>query len=85
MRLSERWGRAAALAVSGALAAALGGCGVRSLTPDGGTGAAGRGECPVVTQSGGVIECPSPRLSDFEDLALATITRDGSPPRNGSW
>jgi hypothetical protein len=63
-------------------AALLIGCGARSLVPDaGGTGGGGAGG------SGGPIceLCLDGKLSDFEDIAGATIVHDGTPPRNGYW
>jgi len=61
-------------------ALALVGCGARALDPDtggrGGLGGAG---------GTGVIDPPSSLLSDFEDIAAATIVHDGYPPRNGYW
>ena len=59
--------------------ALLVGCDARSLVPD--AGATGTGG------TGGVVcdGCPDGKLSDFEDLAQATIVREGTPPRNGYW
>jgi len=60
------------------LAAAVGACDARSLVTDGGTGTGGTTgpDCDL---------CMDGLLSDFEDLAAATIVRTGSPPRNGFW
>lgn len=51
-------------------------CDARSLVPDAGTGGGGAGSW------GGDS---SALLSDFEDLAGATVVRAGVPPRNGYW
>jgi hypothetical protein len=72
MRLSERWGGAAALA--GVL---LAGCGVHSL--DAGTPGTGGGA------GTGVVDIWPPMISDFEDIAGATVVQQGSPPMNGYW
>jgi len=53
-------------------------CEARSLVPDAGAGSGGGGAGPY----------PDPAfrlLSDFEDLAGATVVRAGTPPRNGHW
>lgn len=54
------------------LAMLLGACDAQSLAPDAGG--------PVCLGCG-----PDPLLSDFEDLAAATIVQTGTPPRNGTW
>jgi hypothetical protein len=59
-----------------AATAALGACEAGGLVPDAGGGTGGT-VC---------LSCPSEeKLSDFEDLAVATIVQAGSPPRNGTW
>ena len=55
-----------------------GGCGGSSSTGNT-TGAGGGGG------SGGAILNPDDKLSDFEDIAAATIVNAGTPPRNGYW
>jgi hypothetical protein len=65
------------LAMATLVAAALGACDARSLVPDGGGGGTGGVVCDL---------CGAPDLlSDFEDLAVATIVQTGTPPRNGYW
>jgi hypothetical protein len=71
-------------------AAVLGGCDARSLIPDGGGGGAGDGPAghPGAGATGGSVIHGDPvddKLSDFEDLAVATIVLAGSPPRHGTW
>ena len=73
-------GRTAAVMLAAATAA-LGACEAGSLVPDagGGTGTGGTGDTVC-------LSCPEDgMLSDFEDLAVATVVRAGSPPRNGTW
>ena len=70
-----------AVAMLAAATAALGACEAGSLVPDagggGGTGGTGGTVC---------LSCPvDGKLSDFEDIAVATIVQAGSPPRNGTW
>jgi hypothetical protein len=57
------------------------GCDARSLEPDaGGTDSVGScGSDPMIETS------PQLKLSDFEDLAAATIVQTGTPTRNGYW
>jgi hypothetical protein len=56
-------------------AAALASCDARSLVPDGGGGGSSGS-----TGAGG-----AEKVSDFEDLAAATVVHQGTPPRNGVW
>ena len=69
-------------------------CDARSLVPDAGTGTGGGGTGGTggagAGGDGGTGIVPDPPgaselLSDFEDLAGATVVRAGSPPRNGYW
>jgi hypothetical protein len=66
-------------------------CDARSLVPDAGSGAGGNGAAGVGAGAGGsggsgAVTFPSVELlSNFEDLAGATVVRLGTPPRNGYW
>jgi hypothetical protein len=74
-------GRTTAVTLAAAVTAVLGACNAGSLVPDaGGGGGGGMDSGPIVDPPG-----PSEILSDFEDLAIATIVQTGSPPRNGFW
>jgi hypothetical protein len=53
------------------------GCGGSSGTPTGTGGSGGMGDTTVVE--------PDNLISNFEDLAAATVTMSGTPPRNGYW
>jgi hypothetical protein len=77
-------------------ALALAGCEARNLDPDAGgsgslagLGGAGVGGAGAGAGGEGGPVCSGcvapPLLSDFEDLAGATIVRYGDPPRNGFW
>ena len=63
-------------------AALLGGSGCSSSSGSGGsggsTGSGGSG-------GSGVMTSPEDKISDFEDLAAATVVMSGTPPRNGYW
>jgi hypothetical protein len=69
-----------AVVMLAAATAALGACEAGSLVPDAGGGGGGMDSGPIVEPPG-----LSEKLSDFEDLAVATIVQTGSPPRNGTW
>jgi len=74
-------GRAAVVMLAAAATAVLGACEAGSLVPDAGGGGGTGG-----VDAGPIIEPDlSDKLSDFEDLAVATIVWSGSPPRNGTW
>ena len=64
-------------------------CEARSLVPDAGDGRRGgrRGRRRRRWDGGSSSNPPSPSelLSDFEDLAGATVVMAGIPPRNGYW
>src|SRR6185436_19813941 len=85
--------RRIAIAIVMLAVAVVGGCEARNLDPDaggsgslGGLGGAGVGGAGAGGEGGSVcFSCEPPLLSDFEDLAGATIVRLGSPPRNGYW
>jgi hypothetical protein len=67
------------------LVAAAGACGPASLMPDP-TGVAGTGGGGgVVGTGGGAGDEPFDLVSDFEDVAVATVVMSGVPPRNGTW
>jgi hypothetical protein len=60
------------------------GCETRNLVPD--AGATGTGGTSGGGAGGSICdECFDGKLSDFEDLAQATVVRTGTPPRNGYW
>jgi len=92
MRSKLAWPSIAMFAVM-----ALAGCEARNLDPDAGgsgsLGGAGAGRVGVGGAGAGAggeggsicFGCQPPLLSDFEDLAGATIVRYGDPPRNGFW
>jgi len=62
-------------------AAGLASCDARSLVADGGgSGMGGQAGTTVVDPPIG-----SEMVSDFEDLAAATVVHEGTPPRNGVW
>jgi hypothetical protein len=71
-----------AMVMLAASTAVLGACEGGSLVPDPGGGGGTGG-----IDGGPIIEPPlwAGKLSDFEDLAGATIVQTGSPPRNGFW
>jgi hypothetical protein len=69
-----------AVVMLAAATAALGACEGGSLVPDAGGPA---GTAGSIGNPGDPF--PQNRLSDFEDLAAATIVHEGSPPRNGTW
>jgi len=60
-------------------------CDARSLVPDAGTGTGGGGGAGAGGTRVVIDSWPNDLLSNFEDLAGATIVRAGSPPRNGYW
>ena len=60
-------------------AAGLASCDARSLVPDGGSG----GSAGNPGTGGG--DPFDEKVSDFEDLAVATVVHSGTPPRNGFW
>jgi hypothetical protein len=74
-------GRTAMMALA-FVAAGLGACDARSLVTDGGAG--GPAGHPGTGGTGDEVFF-NDKLSDFEDLAVATIVQAGSPPRNGTW
>jgi len=62
-------------------AALLGGSGCSSSGSGGSGGSTGSGG----SGGGGVVVDPADKISDFEDLAAATVVMSGTPPRNGYW
>jgi hypothetical protein len=62
-------------------AALLGGSGCGGSSSGGSGGSTGSGG----TGGGGVTLLPENKISDFEDLAAATVVMSGTPPRNGYW
>jgi hypothetical protein len=53
-------------------------------SPTGVGGAAGGATDGGAGAGGGGLD-PADLISDFEDLAAATVVREGTPPRNGFW
>ena len=62
-------------------AALLGGSGCSSTSSGGGGGTTGGGG----SGGSGVTLDPANKISDFEDLAAATVVTAGTPARNGYW
>ena len=66
----------------GLLTAALaGGTGCSSGSGSGGSG----GSTGTGGSGGSIILDEANKISDFEDLAAATVVMAGTPPRNGYW